>query len=199
MRLKFLYLVLLIGFYGCASTNNNSPVARETSPQPSEASAKPIKHSGTGVLVIRQIGFKEDAYIRDAVKKECNLGGKLTQFIVENASDQFGQIITDSTSMPANAQVLTIEIEHVEGGGGGWSGRRGLFGGRGGNMVGISGKLTQKGKLLGDFKGSRYSGGGAFGGFKGTCAILGRCVKTLGSDVAGWLAHPTAKASLGDF
>lgn len=193
MKFKFLSLILLFGFYGCASTNNKS------TPSVSQASSSPIRHGNSGTLFIHQIRFKEDAYIRDAVKKECNLDGKLTRFIDENASIQFTQIITDSTSIPANAQILTIEIEHVESGGGGWSGRRGLFGGRGGNMVGISGKLTQKGKLLGDFKGARYSGGGAFGGFKGICAILGRCVRTLGKDVAEWLVHPSSKATLGDF
>ncbi len=193
MKFKLLcLLVLLFSLNGCANTNKTSSPASET------ASAT-LQHSGTGTLVIKQIGFKDDAYIRDAVKKECDLVGKLTQFIEENATTQFAQIITDSTSIPSGAQVLTIEIEQVESGGGGWSGRRGLFGGKGGNGVGIKGKLTQHGKLLGDFKGLRYSGGGAFGGFKGTCAILGRCVRTLGDDVAGWLVKPTSGAALGDF
>jgi hypothetical protein len=184
--------VLLISLNGCASSNKTSAPTNNTTPQTAQL-------RGTGVLVIKQIGFKNDAYIRDAVKKECDLIGKLTQFIEENATAQYAKIITDSTSVPNNAQVLTIEIEQVESGGGGWSGRRGLFGGRGGRNVGIKGKLTQQGKQLGSFKGLRYSGGGAFGGFKGTCAILGRCVRTLGKDVAEWLANPTSNASLGDF
>jgi hypothetical protein len=58
--------------------------------------------------------------------------------------------------------------------------------------------LTKNGKKLGDFKARRYSGGGMFGGYKGTCAILGRCVRTLGSDVAKWLSHPKSKAMLGN-
>jgi hypothetical protein len=62
----------------------------------------------------------------------------------------------------------------------------------------IKGSLSQRGKMLGDFKARRYSGGGMFGGYKGTCAILGRCVKTLGRDVAEWLAHPASQAVLGD-
>ncbi len=192
-ELKFCcLLVFLIGINGCTSANKTSLPTSKTLPQTTQL-------SGTGVLVIKQIGFKDDAYIRDAVKKECDLIGKLTQFIVDNASTQYAQIITDSTTMPTNAQVLTIDIEKVESGSGGWAGRGGMFGGKGGRMVGIKGELTQQGKKLGDFKGLRYSGGGAFGGFKGTCAVLGRCVRTLGKDVADWLANPTSKASLGDF
>jgi hypothetical protein len=62
----------------------------------------------------------------------------------------------------------------------------------------VKGSLNQKGKMLGDFKARRYSGGGMFCGYKGTCAILGRCVKALGKDVVEWLAQPTSRAVLGD-
>ena len=33
---------------------------------------------------------------------------------------------------------------------------------------------------------------------RSACAILDRCVKTLGRDVAEWLAHPSPHAVLGD-
>ncbi|NQV86958.1 MAG: hypothetical protein HQ492_07775 [Woeseiaceae bacterium] len=35
-------------------------------------------------------------------------------------------------------------------------------------------------------------------GAKGTCSILGRCVKTLGSDIATWLQNPTMNAMPGN-
>ena len=38
----------------------------------------------------------------------------------------------------------------------------------------------------------------AFATFKGTCSILGRCVKALGRDVSEWLQHPSERAVLGD-
>jgi len=40
--------------------------------------------------------------------------------------------------------------------------------------------------------------GGAFGGFKGNCSVLGRTVKALGEDIAGWLTHPDKDGLLGD-
>ena len=151
---------------------------------------RPIQHTGTGTLIIKPIAFKKDAYIRDAVKQECDLDGKLSQFIKENAAGQYANIVTDSNTDSADAQILTMEIEEVQGAAGGaWSGAKSVV---------IKGSLSQNGKMLGDFKARRYSGGGMFGGYKGTCAILGRCVKTLGKDVAEWLAHPTPQAVLGD-
>jgi len=38
-----------------------------------------------------------------------------------------------------------------------------------------------------------------FAGFKGTCSIMGRCVKALGRDVAEWLQSPSKGAVLGDY
>lgn len=175
MKFSFIF-VLLVLLNGCNSKTDKPVVT-----------AKP---SGTGTLVIKEMGFKKDAYIREAVKKECNLTGKLTQFIEQNAADQYAQIIVNSTSRSSNTQILSIQIEHVQGGGGGaWSG---------GKSVLISGSLSKRGKVIGDFKARRYSGGGMFGAYKGTCAILGRCVKTLGRDIAQWLENPTHKAVLGD-
>lgn len=175
MNFKILSLfVALLLLTACASNRKNTP----------------IQHTGTGILVINPITFNQSAYIREAVKKECELISKLTYFIEKNASSDYAQIMTQSNSIPKDAQVLNIEIEQVQGGGGGtWSGAK---------MVLLNGHVTKNGVKLGDFKARRYSSGGMFGGYKGTCAILGRCVRTLGSDIAKWLRHPTSKAVLGD-
>lgn len=181
MKLKtLLFIVVLAGLTACNSKNTKS----------SQATADAVQTTGTGILVINPITFKQDAYIRDAVKQECNLPSKLTQFIEQNAASQYAEILKDSNSTANNAQVLHVEIEQVQGGGGGaWSGAK---------VVLVKGSLTKNGKKLGDFVARRYSGGGMFGAYKGTCAILGRCVRTLGKDIAIWLQNPTEKAVLGD-
>ncbi|MFZ2171048.1 MAG: hypothetical protein WAW61_15595 [Methylococcaceae bacterium] len=177
--MKFSYMtlfVLLAALSGCAAPSN----------KPLQVS----QPSGAGTLIIKPISFKKDAYISDAVKQECDLDSKLTQFIKENAAGQYANIVTDSNTGPADAQILTVEIEEVQGAAGGaWFGAKSVV---------IKGTLSQQGKILGDFKARRYSGGGMFAGYKGTCAILGRCVKTLGRDVAEWLIHPASQAVLGD-
>jgi len=184
MKFNLLLLFIVIGLSGCASKGGSSTTNKTASP------VQASQYSGTGTLVIKPIDFAKNSYVREAVRNECNLITKLTDFIDQNAAKNYAKIITDSRSIPKGAEVLTIEIEQVQGGGGGaWSGAK---------VVLINGKLTKNGKLLGDFKARRYSGGGMFAAYKGTCAILGRCVKTLGSDVAKWLSHPTKNAALGD-
>jgi len=180
MKFKLLFLtVLLVGLNGCGPKENVKT-----------AEVEPIKHTGTGTLVIKPVVFSKGISIREAVKTECELTGKLTQFIESNAASQYASILTNSTSRQRNAQVLTVEIEQVQGGGGGaWSGAK---------IVHVKGKLTKNGRVLGNFKARRYSGGGMFSAYKGSCAIFGRCVKTLGKDIATWLKTPTSNAVLGD-
>lgn len=180
MKIKFLFLtVMIVSLSACGPKSN---VKTESSPA--------IAHTGTGTLMIKPVVFNKDSYVREAVKNECQLTEKLTQFIEENAASQYANILTDSNSTQRNAQVLSVTIEEVQGGGGGaWSGAK---------VVMVKGVLTKNGRTLGDFKARRYSGGGMFGAYKGTCAILGRCVRTLGKDIANWLRNPTSKAVLGD-
>ncbi len=180
--MKFSYVALFAVLFALTGCVTNAKKPAET--------AQTVQYSGTGTLVIKPVSYKADAYIRDAIKEECNLDGKLAQFIEEYAAGQYADIITDGSKAPADAQVLTVEIEEVQGGAGGaWSGAK---------VVKIKGSVTKNGKQLGDFVARRYSGGGVFAAYKGTCSILGRCVKALGRDVAEWLAHPTPKAVLGD-
>lgn len=178
MLIKHLSVLLLsVGLFACASGG----------PKPSETTAAP---TGSGTLVIHPVNFGKDAYVSDAVLNECELPGKLTQFIREFAAGQYATIVSDAGNGPAGAQVLDIDIVNLVGtGGGAWSGPK---------MVEIKGALTQNGQALGDFRGRRTSGGGFFAEYKGTCSILGRCVKALGKDIAEWLKHPAAHSGIGE-
>ncbi len=161
--------------------------------QSSQHSSKLVEHTGTEILVIDEIEFAENLAIRQAVRDECRLPEKLTTFIDQFAAKYYSQILTntDISTVPAGTQILKIKITDVKGfAGGAWSG---------GKSVTIVGTLLKDGKVLGDFKARRVSGGGMFAEFKGTCSILGRCVKALGKDVAEWLKTPTRNAVLSDF
>lgn len=146
--------------------------------------------SGGEIKIASDIPFGESTQVRDAVRNECDLGGKLSGFIQRYGNGYDLNIVQSSDIANEQGKVLHVEISDVMGAGGGaWSGAK---------SVAIQGKLTENGKEIGTFHGSRHSGGGAFGGFKSTCAIFGRCVKALGRDVAKWLKKPSMNASLGD-
>jgi hypothetical protein len=135
--------------------------------------------------------FAASAQVRDAVKQECQLDTKLPGFVQEFAQGNGIEVQLDSGTLDTKkGKALMMEITEVyAAGGGAWSG---------GKSMSIAGKLYENGKIVGDFTGRRVSGGGAFGGYKGTCSIIGRCSKALGKDVASWLANPTRNAHLGD-
>jgi hypothetical protein len=62
----------------------------------------------------------------------------------------------------------------------------------------VTGTLTEDDKPVASFRAKRFSTGGAFGGFKGTCSIIGRCTKAIAGDIAAWLKSPVDGAELGD-
>ena len=136
-----------------------------------------------------KVDFAESAVVPQAVQTECALPFKMAQFIEQYSLNHFDHVKTVEAA-PAKGQYLKVEIAHVEGAGGGaWSGAK---------SVTLRGSLIKDGKPGASFMARRVSGGGAFGGFKGTCDILGRNLQTLGQDVANWLSNPVDGARLGN-
>lgn len=144
---------------------------------------------GETLNLVEKASFDKDLSVPAAVKAECNLEDKIPGYVQENAKDQF-DTITMVPKASMQGKNLSMTITGVMGtGGGAWSGAKSIT---------IKGTLTDNGKPVGTFTATRFSGGGAFGGYKGTCAILGRCASALGKDVAKWLKEPTMDARLGD-
>jgi hypothetical protein len=141
------------------------------------------------ITVPAEVPFAEGLDVTNAVRTECTLQTRLPQFIVDGAGRGLDVVIGD-TAAATSGKVLQLEFTNILGfGGGAWSGPK---------SVTVTGKLYENGQLIGNFVASRYSTGGAFAGFKGTCSILGRCIETLGVDIARWLAKPTMDARLGN-
>ncbi len=141
------------------------------------------------VTIGRSIEFAEASGASSNVKAECTLQTRLPEFIKSYASG-VKVVLADDIGKSTEGRVLHLEITHVIGhGGGAWSGSK---------SVTVEGELTENGEVIGTFTAMRYSSGGAFAGFKGTCSILGRCIKTLGKDIATWLRNPTMHAMLGN-
>ena len=147
--------------------------------------------AGDGALTLeKKAPYAKGLSVPDAVRAECGLEQKVPEFVQEFAKKGFDNVVlADTVSAKTTGKALSMKITDISGAGGGaWSGPK---------HVTIEGTLWQNGKVAGTFRASRYSGGGAFGGYKGTCAILGRCAKALG-DVATWAIAPSMNAVLGD-
>ncbi len=144
---------------------------------------------GTGVQTV--IPFAQDAIIAGAVKRECGLGEKLSMFTMDYAREK-GVVVTRQPEVSNNAdgRVLVMEISDAVADGNAFIGHH--------THTTVKGRLYQDHQQTGSFIARRNSMGGAFGGFKGNCSVLGRTVKALGEDIAGWLTHPVEGAMLGD-
>jgi hypothetical protein len=136
------------------------------------------------VTIPTDIPFAAGIDVPEAVKKECQLGVKVISFI--SAFGKKGVVQGDA----GTGQYLDMEITNVFApGGGAWSGPK---------WMEVSGTLKEGDKKIASFRAKRFSTGGAFGGFKGTCSILGRTTKAIGKDISIWLKNPTDGAALGD-
>lgn len=155
-------------------------------------SSLPLTSLAAGsISIAKQAPYSQSMSVPDAVRAECDLPGKVPVFVKEFADKSYDKVVlADNVSAKTPGQALSMKIVGLTGtGGGAYSGPK---------HVTVEGTLWENGKVKGTFTATRYSGGGAFGGYKGTCAILGRCVKAIGKDVGGWLLSPGMNTKLGD-
>ncbi|MFO7593314.1 MAG: hypothetical protein R6X15_04620 [Pseudomonadota bacterium] len=180
LRMMLVSIAAIAVLLGCGASN----------PTKTEVSAAAKKSP----VVIRQaVPYSNTSGASVAVKRECIIDRQLPEFIESYASGYDIAVVRDDKKVSqknARGKVLELEFSQIYGqGGGAWSGAK---------SVTVNGTLKENGKTVGSFVGTRVSGGGAFAGYKGTCSILGRCVKILGDDIARWLQSPTMNARLGD-
>lgn len=146
--------------------------------------------AGDSVTMQRMIPFADDAIVPIAVKNQCHLPEKTATFVQQWAQKGMDVKMENTVSSKMRGKVLVMKITAVSGAGGGaWSGAKSIT---------TKGTLYDNGKAIGSFTAARYSGGGFFGAYKGTCSILGRCAKALGKDIGIWMQAPRMNAHLGD-
>ncbi len=140
------------------------------------------------VQLQRPVPYAQENDVSDAIKKECHLGEKLADFV--KAKSGVPVEFTEQAPNRASGLVLQMEISDAVSMGNAFTGHQ--------KFVKVKGTLFDKGKKVASFKARRNSMGGAFGGFKGSCSVLGRTVAAIGADVGKWLAKPVDGAGLGD-
>lgn len=141
--------------------------------------------------VQRPVPYSEDGDISDKIKQECKIDEQLADFLQEYAREQGVEVeFTDRPVDPAAGRVLDLRIVSAISMGNAFIGHQ--------KSTSVAGTLYENGKKVASFKARRQSMGGAFGGYKGSCAVLGRTVKVIAQDIAGWLKSPSDGAKLGD-
>ncbi|MDF1584149.1 MAG: hypothetical protein RQ733_12830 [Methyloprofundus sp.] len=181
--LKLLPLFFMLFIVACAGHKASE------APEPEELVSS--AGTGTGTLNIAPVVFAKDLEVRAAIRNECQLLTKLPAFIQSYANGQYA-VINLQAIQSSKDDFLAVEIVDLP------KYTKNAWAGRGGQWVGVKGTLMRPGKKNVSFTASRASMGGFMGAYKGTCALLGRCTKTLGKDIAEWLKNPVNNATLGD-
>ncbi|MFM0072238.1 hypothetical protein PQQ86_13810 [Paraburkholderia sediminicola] len=82
-----------------------------------------------------------------------------------------------------DAKILRLQISHVLGVcGGAWSGPKATT---------VSAGLIEDGKVIRHTKINRWSVGGVWGAFKGSCSILDRTTIVINKDLSRWVRDPS--------
>ena len=149
-------------------------------------------YAGTSVTMIADVPYAEGSRVKANIRKEClKLGTKLASFTQEFSKKQNIDVqLAESIDTSASGRVLQLEITDAVSRGNAFIGHR--------KFVDVKGILWEDGKKVASFTATRVSGGGFAGGYKSSCAVLGRCVKAIGKDIASWLANPEDDVHLGD-
>lgn len=138
--------------------------------------------AGAKELTINQtVTYYDEKLIQPNIRNECtNLGNQFSTS-TSNALQKSGWSVVKQPSLDTSAPGINLKLTIINAHSGG-----NAFIGHS-KSVSIEAELYKDGKLINTFAGARNSSGGFGGGFKGSCAILERCVNTLGKDVDGWL------------
>ncbi|MBV8047709.1 MAG: hypothetical protein JO171_11180 [Paludibacterium sp.] len=137
-----------------------------------------------GAVLETPVAYTPDATVVDAVKAECKVEDMLAQDVGGAlAKDNDGAGTIDAKADASGKTVLRLRISFVMGVlGGGWTGPKAIT---------VKPQLFENGKMTREGKLTRWSTGGAFAAFKGTCDILKRCSKQIADDMVEWVKDPT--------
>ncbi|WP_432722721.1 hypothetical protein R0381_001511 [Jeongeupia wiesaeckerbachi] len=137
------------------------------------------------VLLEVPVTYQADAGIVAKVKEECKPEEQLATRVGEvmKKLNREGTGTVTSAAEAGDATVLRLQITHVLGvGGGAFSGPKAIT---------VNAELLEGGKVVRQTKINRWSIGGVFGAFKGTCSILERSAAAIGKDLGRWVRDPS--------
>ncbi|MBV8158042.1 MAG: hypothetical protein JO278_10310 [Dyella sp.] len=137
------------------------------------------------VVLETPVTYAPGAEVVEQVRTECRiedmLANRVGDILRKRNKGSPGTI--DAGADPRGAQVLKLQISHVLGiGGGAWTGPKAIT---------VMADLVEDGKVVRHTKVNRWSVGGFWGAFKGTCSILDRSAIVIAKDMARWVRDPS--------
>lgn len=141
------------------------------------------------IYVSNVAAYENLSNIQNSILTECNLPEQQVQLFEQEASEQ-GFTVIKSEADPKKGKYLKLSISDAMSSGNAFIGHS--------KFVTVKGILYENGAEIANFTDMRRSGGGAFGAYKSSCSVLGRCVKTIAKDTAKWLNNPMKNSRLGD-
>lgn len=143
------------------------------------------------IYVGKSAPYTDPAMIKANIVNECDLPGAQIKLLKEQAAAAGVTVVEDESAVAANkGRVLKVEIFNALSQGNAFIGH--------GKQVTLKGKLLENGKEIGNFTAVRGSMGGAFAGYKSSCAVLHRCQSTLAKDILAWVKNPAKDSRIGE-
>ena len=140
-----------------------------------------FSENASTINVSSEAMYYDEKIIPSNIRKECTeLGTNLSEFTLSYLEKYgFSASLSPDINKDDSGKNLILQINNVVSGGNAFVGHR--------KTVSIEAELYEDGELVDSYEATRNSGGGFGAGFKGSCTVLYRCVKTLGNDVAKWI------------
>lgn len=176
LRIGAISVLGLFLFTGCSQKNEL--------PMIDDLTNKEVKMKST-------VPFAQEAFIKAAIKEECDIEKQLADFIKEYSAENFVKVSFDNNVSKDNSEYyLDIKIVDAISEGNPFLGHN--------KRTRVSGILYKNGEQIAVFKGQRHSSGGFGAGFKGSCSVLGRTVQALGKDISQWIRYPKNGSTIGE-
>lgn len=132
------------------------------------------------VHIAESIPYQDESVIDHRITSECTaIGSIMSESLAEAAQNKGVEIVRAEDRPDGKSDYAKIEIVNAVSYGNAFIGHA--------KGITVSAELFRNGKSVHKTSFNRNSGGGFFGGFKGSCAVLNRTAKVLGRDMAVWL------------
>lgn len=138
-------------------------------------------NTANSLVINDKADYYDTKFVASNIVNECtNLGSNFSSS-TRTFLEKQGFSVTTASDLAEQTEGMSLKLTIVNAvsAGNAFMGHR--------KSVSIEAQLYKDGELLDTFTHTRNSSGGFGGGFKGSCAVLDRCVHTLGNDVAKWM------------